>query len=111
MMINRGPKEEDIWELELNDIPEELIIPEHLGENKTINGTHMDTRHYIRAKRRKIVFKRSDFLTPQQIIGFRAGEASHHWQEPSTFYSSNLEGECCVEDEEVPYEDAVATIL
>uniref|UniRef100_A0A915L2J8 Uncharacterized protein n=1 Tax=Romanomermis culicivorax TaxID=13658 RepID=A0A915L2J8_ROMCU len=43
---------------------------------------------------------KSDFLTPQKITGFWAMKASYHWEEPSTFHSSNLEGECGVEDEE-----------
>uniref|UniRef100_A0A915KD85 Uncharacterized protein n=1 Tax=Romanomermis culicivorax TaxID=13658 RepID=A0A915KD85_ROMCU len=49
----------------------------------------------------------SDFFTPQQITGFWAREANHRWEEPTTFYSSNLKGECGVEDKEEFYEDPV----
>uniref|UniRef100_A0A915HJ87 Uncharacterized protein n=1 Tax=Romanomermis culicivorax TaxID=13658 RepID=A0A915HJ87_ROMCU len=55
--------------------------------------------------RRKLSFVRSDLITPQQIIGFWAREVSHQREDPTTFYSSSLEGECGVEDEEEPYED------
>uniref|UniRef100_A0A915L1P0 Lon proteolytic domain-containing protein n=1 Tax=Romanomermis culicivorax TaxID=13658 RepID=A0A915L1P0_ROMCU len=55
--------------------------------------------------RRNPSFVRSDFLTPQQITGFWARDASCRREEPTTFYSSNLKGECGVEDEEEPYED------
>uniref|UniRef100_A0A915JAL7 Uncharacterized protein n=1 Tax=Romanomermis culicivorax TaxID=13658 RepID=A0A915JAL7_ROMCU len=44
----------------------------------------------------------SDFLTPQKVTGFWARKASRCWEEPTTFHSSNLKGECGVEDEEEP---------
>uniref|UniRef100_A0A915KK05 Uncharacterized protein n=1 Tax=Romanomermis culicivorax TaxID=13658 RepID=A0A915KK05_ROMCU len=55
--------------------------------------------------RRKLPFVRSDLLT-QQITGFWEREASQHREEPTISYSSHLEGECGVEDEEEPLENA-----
>uniref|UniRef100_A0A915J815 Uncharacterized protein n=1 Tax=Romanomermis culicivorax TaxID=13658 RepID=A0A915J815_ROMCU len=57
--------------------------------------------------RRNPSFVRSDFLTPQQITLFWAREASRRGEEPTTFYSRNLNRECGVEDEEEPYKDSV----
>uniref|UniRef100_A0A915L5V9 Uncharacterized protein n=1 Tax=Romanomermis culicivorax TaxID=13658 RepID=A0A915L5V9_ROMCU len=47
----------------------------------------------------------SGLITPQHIIGFWAREVNHQWEDRTTFVSSNLKGECNVEDEEEPYKD------
>uniref|UniRef100_A0A915KG75 Uncharacterized protein n=1 Tax=Romanomermis culicivorax TaxID=13658 RepID=A0A915KG75_ROMCU len=63
-----------------------------------------ETMLYIQSKLTTLQ-PQSDLITKQQIIGFWAREVIHQWEDPATFYSSNLKGECGVEDEEEAYKD------